>query len=46
MTLEELISMPELESYTYSHNGISGPAFTSSAFVTEIYKNGGLFDNL
>jgi hypothetical protein len=41
-TLAEVLAMPELEGYTYSN----GPNFVCSAFVTEMWKAGGLFDNM
>lgn len=42
MTFEEILAMPELDNYTYS----SGPMYICSSFVVEMYRQGGLFENV
>lgn len=42
MTFEEILAMPELDNYTYS----TGPMYICSSLIIEMYRKGGLFENV
>lgn len=42
MTIEELMTIPEQDNFTYS----DGPAYASGSFVAALYKAGGLFGEI
>ena len=44
-TIEELLTLPELDSWTYTSNSLDGPiGFSPSSFVAGLYRAAGLFE--